>query len=166
VSVVVSDTSPLHYLILCGVDQVLAQLFEQVVIPPTVFAELQQPNTPAMVQEWMRTLPAWVAVQKPTALDPSLDVDAGELEAICLAREIHAAAVLMDDRAGRHAAAQCGLPVIGTLGLLEQAAVRGWIDLPQTLERLQRTNARLDPKLVEAVIQRHNARSQASAPKR
>ncbi len=165
-SVVVSDTSPLHYLILCGVDQVLAQLFEQVVIPPTVFAELQQPNTPSMVQEWMRSMPAWVSVQTPTSLDYSLDLDAGELEAICLAREIHAAAVLTDDRAGRHAAAQCGLPVIGTLGLLEQAAVRGWIDLPQTLERLRLTNARLDQKLVEAVIERHTARIKASAPKR
>jgi hypothetical protein len=69
VSVVVSDTSPLHYLILCEVDAVLAQLFDRVIIPPTVFAELQRPNTPAMVQEWVRALPAWVAVQKPNALE-------------------------------------------------------------------------------------------------
>lgn len=158
-SVVVSDTSPLHYLILCGVDAVLARLFERVIIPPTVFAELQRPNTPAMVQEWMRALPAWVAVQKPTTLDTSLNLDVGELEAICLAREIHAAAVLMDDRAGRQAATQLGVPVIGTLGLLEQAAMRGWIDLPRTLERLRQTNARLDPQLVEAALERHKARS-------
>jgi predicted nucleic acid-binding protein len=65
VSVVVSDTSPLHYLILCGLDAVLARLFERVIIPPTVFAELQHPNTPAPVQEWMQSLPNWVAVQKP-----------------------------------------------------------------------------------------------------
>jgi len=72
-----------------------------------------------------------------------------------------AAAVLMDDRAGRNAAAQCGLAVIGTLGLLDQAAMRGWIDLPQTLERLQQTNIRVDPKLVEAIIQRHEMRNQS-----
>lgn len=154
-NVVVSDTLPLHYLILCGADTVLARLFDQVVIPPTVFAELQYPSTPAKVQEWMRTLPTWVTVQKPTALDPSLNVDAGEQEAICLAREIHASAVLMDDRAGRQAAAQCGLPVIGKLGILEQAAMRGWIELPQALEQLRQTNARLDPKLIEAALGRH-----------
>ena len=91
-------------------------------------------------------------MQKPTSLDPSLNVDAGELEAICLAREIHAAAILIDDRAGRSAAVQYGLPVIGTLGLLESAAMRGWIDLPQVLERLQQTNTRLDPKLVAAAL--------------
>ena len=45
----------------------------------------------------------------------------GELEAICLA-QIKAAAVLMDDRAGRNAAIHCGLAVIGTIGLLEQSA--------------------------------------------
>jgi predicted nucleic acid-binding protein len=54
----------------------------------------------------------------------------------------------------RQAATLCGLAVIGTLGLLEQAAARGSIDLPQTLERLQRTNARVDPKLVEAPFSR------------
>ena len=158
-SVVVSDTSPLHYLILCSVDSVLPRLFERVIIPPTVFAELQHPNTPALVQEWARSLPSWIAVQKPSFLDPSLNVDAGELEAICLAREVHAAAVLIDDRVGRNAAIQCGVPVIGTLGLLELAALRGWIKLPQALARLQQTNARLDPQLVTAVLERHKARS-------
>lgn len=58
-----------HYLILCGAEGVLPRLFERVIIPPTVFAELQQPNTPAAVQQWVRGLPAWVAVQKPTAAD-------------------------------------------------------------------------------------------------
>jgi len=105
VSVVVSDTSPLHYLILCGAESVLPRLFERVVIPPTVFAELQQSNTPAAVQQWVRGLPAWGAVQKPSAIDSTLQVDAGEREAISLAREIHAAALLIDDRAGRLAAA-------------------------------------------------------------
>lgn len=158
-SVVVSDTSPLHYLILCGAEALLPRLFERVVIPPTVFAELQQPNTPAAVQKWMQSRPAWVAIQKPSAIDATLQVDAGEREAISLAREIHAAAVLIDDRAGRVAATQCGLTVVGTLGLLEQASMRGWVVLPDALERLQGTNARLDPKLVEAVLERYRTRS-------
>jgi predicted nucleic acid-binding protein len=161
VSVVVSDTSPLNYLILCGSDVLLPRLFDKVFIPPLVFSELQHPKTPGAVQKWMKSLPAWVIVQRPSSLDHSLNVDAGELEAICLAREIHAAAVLMDDRAGRNAASRYGLQVIGTLGLLEQAAVRGWVDLPQVLAKLQQTNARLDPQLIAAALQRHHARSKA-----
>jgi predicted nucleic acid-binding protein len=88
------------------------------------------------------------------------NVDAGELEAICLAQEIHADAVLMDDRAGRTAALQCGLAVVGTIGLLEQAAARGLIELPLALARLRRTNVRLDPELINAALAREHARKQ------
>jgi predicted nucleic acid-binding protein len=156
--VVVSDTSPLHYLILCGAEAILPKLFQQVVIPPAVFAELQQSNTPPPVKKWADALPKWVAVQSPEHLQTGLDVDRGELEAISLAREIHAAAVLMDDLAGRRAATQCGLAVVGTVGLLEEAANRGLIDLPSMMGQLQKTNARLDAKLIQAVLQRHQAR--------
>lgn len=90
-----------------------------------------------------------------------LDVDAGESEAICLAQEIKAAAVLMDDRAGRNAAIHCGLAVIGTIGLLEQAAMRGFLDLPPVMERLRQTNARLNSDLVHAALQRDRSRKQA-----
>jgi predicted nucleic acid-binding protein len=158
VSVVVSDTSPLHYLILCGAETILPRLFRQVVIPPIVFSEMQQPNTPSPVREWARSLPDWVAIQSPKSLNLALDVDAGELEAICLAQEIHADAVLMDDRAGRNAAIHCGLAVVGTIGLLEQAAAHGLIELPSTLARLRQTNARLDPKLIQAALARDQAR--------
>jgi predicted nucleic acid-binding protein len=161
VSVVVSDTSPLHYLILCGAETALPRLFRKVVIPSAVFRELQQPNTPPLVREWARSLPPWAAVQAPKSLNLSLDVDAGELEAICLACEIKAAAVLMDDRAGRSAAIHCGLTVIGTIGLLEKAAARGLFELPQVMERLRQTNARLDSGLIHAALERDKARKQA-----
>ena len=153
-SVVVSDTSPLHYLILCNAANVLPQLFHQVVIPPTVFREMQQPNTPPAVRQWASALPPWVNVQTPKTLTLALNVDAGEREAICLAKEIHADAVLMDDKAGRNAARQCGLAVVGTIGLLEQAAKRGMVDLPTALASLRQTNARLDPELIQAALLR------------
>ena len=157
-SVVVSDTSPLHYLILCNAESILPCLFRQVVIPPTVFRELQQPKTPPVVAHWAASLPAWVTVQAPQIVKLALDVDPGELEAICLAREIHADAILIDDRAGRKSAIDCGLAVIGTLGLLEQAAARGLIELPTVLARLAQTNARLDPALIRTMLAHHQAR--------
>jgi predicted nucleic acid-binding protein len=155
VTVVVSDTSPLHYLILCQVETILPQLFDRVLIPPTVFSELRQPNTPSLVRSWADALPAWVTVQAPSSLDLTLNLDKGEAEAICLAREIKAAAILMDDAKGRGAAARYGLVVTGTLGLIEAAADRGLIQLLPTVSRLQQTNARLDPELIQAALQRH-----------
>jgi len=159
VSVVVSDTSPLHYLILCGAEEILPKLFHKVVIPPAVFAELQQSSTPPSVKQWADAPPDWIVVQSPNHLQTGLDVDRGEPEAISLVQEIHAVAVLMDDLAGRRAAAQCGLAVVGTLGLIEQASIRGLIDLPRVIGKLWQTNVRLDFKLIQAVLERHYART-------
>jgi predicted nucleic acid-binding protein len=150
----------LHYLILCGAETILPRLFRQVVIPSAVFRELQQPNTPPLVRQWAASLPTWIAVQTPKTVNLALNVDAGELEAICLAQEIHADAILMDDRAGRNAAIHCGLAVVGTIGLLEQAAARKLIELPQAMERLRQTNVRLDTKLIHAALERDKARKQ------
>ncbi len=159
-SVVVSDTSPLHYLILCDAQCILPRLFRQVVIPPAVFLELQQANTPPLVRQWAASLPAWIAIQSPKRVDLALDVDAGELEAICLAQETHAAALLIDDRAGRNAAIHCGLAVVGTVGLLEEAATREFIELPTAFARLRKTNARLAPALIHAALAHDQARRQ------
>jgi len=60
---------------------------------------------------------------------------AGEVEAVSLAQEIHADAILMDDRAGRKAAVQCGLAVVGAIGLLGPAVRRGLIVPPPVLAR-------------------------------
>jgi predicted nucleic acid-binding protein len=49
--IVVSDTSPVHYLVLAGVEHILPQLFGEVVIPPTVLAELQRHQTPEPVRQ-------------------------------------------------------------------------------------------------------------------
>ena len=68
----------------------------------------------------------------------ALNYSAEDLEADYLAKEIHAAAVLIDNRAGRHAVMQCGLPVIGTLGLLDQAALR--VDRPASSYRSTSAN--------------------------
>jgi predicted nucleic acid-binding protein len=46
--VVVSDTSPIHYLIICEVVELLPKLYERIVIPKTVYAELSSPETPAV----------------------------------------------------------------------------------------------------------------------
>lgn len=155
-SAVVSDTSPLHYLVECEAIEILPALFQEVLIPPTVHRELQHAKTPPRVRAWAEKLPVWLKVQSPTVLDDSLNVDAGEKEAICLAREVKAVAILMDDRRGRAEAVRCGLRVAGTIGLLEAGAQRGLIDLVVTIQRLRQTNARLDEELIQEILARHS----------
>ena len=43
--VIVSDTSPLNYLVLSEAAVLLPRLYERVLIPPAVYAELTSPET-------------------------------------------------------------------------------------------------------------------------
>ena len=105
-SVVVSDTSPLYSLILCEATSVLPGLFDSVLLPPAVWHELQHPHAPVSVRTWSRDLPPWMTVRAPTILHAALEMDEGERDAIGLAREVGAAAILLDDRKGRLVAAR------------------------------------------------------------
>src|SRR5438105_4217153 len=128
--IVISDSSPLNYLVLIGQVDLLAKLYGQVLIPPAVHSELQRERTPAMVREWMAHPPDWLQVHKPTIpVDSSLSrLGAGEREAITLAEEVHAEAILIDERDGRRHAEKRNLAVIGTLQVLDTAAEQGVID--------------------------------------
>jgi len=90
--IVVSDTSPLNYLVLIEQEDILRKLFGRVVIPQTVFDELRATGASAKVRDWASSLPAWIEVKQTNLIaDASLDVlDAGEREAILLAQELSA----------------------------------------------------------------------------
>jgi predicted nucleic acid-binding protein len=45
---VVTDTSPLNYLVWIQQDTLLPILYDRVVIPPAVYEELQRPETPPL----------------------------------------------------------------------------------------------------------------------
>ena len=117
---VVADTGPLNYLVLVGASEVLPTLFNKIVVPEVVRAELRHRRAPELVSAWAARLPAWVdvlPVSEPATDDPALQaLDEGERAAFALARVIKADLVLMDDRAGVAAARAFGFVVIGTLG--------------------------------------------------
>jgi len=68
----------------------------------------------------------------------SKTLDPGESEALALAIEVHADAVLIDEAVGRANAAKLGLTAIGVLGILLAAKKRGLVAaLAPELDRLQ-----------------------------
>ena len=73
--IIVSDTSPLNYLILIGEENLLPTLFGRVIIPQIVFGELRATGASAQVRDWTRNLLVWIEV-KQTAfpVDNSLDI--------------------------------------------------------------------------------------------
>jgi predicted nucleic acid-binding protein len=157
--IVVCDTSPLNYLVLIERVEVLPAMFGRVVAPRAVIAELQHPGTPAPVREWAAGPPAWLEVRTPTSVDPGLRLGRGEAEAISLARELRADAVLIDERKAFNVARQCGLFVTGTLGVLEIAAEKGLIVLREAIAALRQTSFRVSDEIVEEVLRRDRKRA-------
>jgi len=154
VPVVVADTGPLHYLVLIGHIDLLAQMFRGVSIAQTVQAELTHAEAPRTVRDWAAAPPAWLGVlPAPMSEDPALSaLDDGERATIALAASMRADLIVMDDRAGVAAARARGFAVTGTLGLLDLAARRDLIDLAAAFARLRATSFRCRPELLDALL--------------
>ena len=154
--IVIADASPINYLALIGHIQILPEQFGKEVIPQAVQEELESQGAPEEVRKLLADKPDWLLVQRVDTIDASLArLDAGEREAIALAQELNADLVILDDRKGRQTAMEIGLSVIGTLGLIEQAAMLGLIDLPTAIARLKQTTFRISPHLLDALLDRH-----------
>lgn len=162
--IVVSDTTPLNYLVLVEAVHVLPTLFAQVYVPNVVVTELRHPTAPEAVRQWIASPPGWLQVRRPDRIDVDPRLDLGELHAICLAEELKADHILIDERAARRVAAEHGLHVIGTLGVLDQAAERNLIDLAEVCDRLLGTTFRVDGQLVKQLLDR-DARRRRRPPK-
>src|SRR3989304_9666212 len=96
---IVSDTSPLNYLVLVNAVDTLPVLFTEIYIPPAVLEELQHQRSPDSVRHWAENLPRWLQVRSPRKVRQILGLHRGEIEAIALAEELSADVILIDDRA-------------------------------------------------------------------
>ena len=98
--IVVSDTTPINYLILIECETILPKLLSQVVVPEEVLIEMQNYRAPKAVRFWALSPPNWVLSKRAHILEVISGLGAGENAAINLALEIGADAVLTDDRRG------------------------------------------------------------------
>lgn len=149
---VVSNTGPLIALAQIGQFNLLQALFEQVVIPPAVRAEIQDDVSRAAL-----TAAEWLVVSPPAdllAVQLLLEeLDAGESEALILAKEKSAKLLLIDERAAARKARTLGLSVIGTLGILLLGQKAGYLTtLKPHLEHLQQTGFRMSTSLYTQVL--------------
>lgn len=160
---VVSDTSPLCYLLLIDQIDLLPGLFEKVLIPEAVAEELSHPAADRRIRDWIVTPPAWIGVLEAPKPPSELNrLDRGESEAISLAVSLKADLVILDERKAREAAEVRGLSVTGLLGLLGLASDRGLVDLPSALVLLQQTSFRADPRLYKLLLDRSRLRAGSS----
>ena len=155
--VVVSNSSPICYLILINQIHIMHEILGAILIPEAVARELGDNAAPKSVKEWIAKPPEWVSIQKaPYFMDAELDrLHAGEREAITLAHSTRAEIVVIDEKAARKIAKAQGLNVTGLLGILDKAASLDMIDLIDAVEKLRQTSFRVSPQMLKSLIYRH-----------
>ena len=145
---VVSDASPLIALQEIGQLGLLEAIFGTVLIPTAVAREAQTVERLSWMVERTPTSPLAPAVVQ-AGLGP------GETESICLALELSADRVLLDDLPARSLAHRLNIPLIGTLGILLAAKRRGLIPtIHEPIDTLRRGGFRVANDLYEDLLRR------------
>jgi len=159
VRLIIADTGSVNYLVLIGNIDLLPVLFERVILPSAVQAELTDPDAPPSVRNWISDPPSWLQVHEtpgtPFGQASVEGLDDGETAAIALAISLGADLLLMDDRKGVIVARGKGLRVTGTLGVLDLAAQRGLVNFGQAVNRLRRTTFRIPEALLDSLVRKH-----------
>jgi uncharacterized protein len=155
--IVVVNTSPLILLAKIGRLDLLALLYNQVVIPQAVWAELREKQGPEteQIEKLIQTGDLRQQKALPHHLSQvSSDLGRGEQEAIALAVQLQAALVILDDQEGRRTARQKSLAVTGTIGVLIEAREKGLLtSIRRELDRLIEAGMWLDELFYHRILQ-------------
>ena len=137
---VVVNATPLITLTFLDRLELLRQMFDEILVPATVYDEVVvkgtgRPGADTVERaDWLRV----VSPQAESTIEPMLmGLDAGEMDVLLLAREQQPDWVLIDERLGRRVARAMGLPVKGTLGILLAAVMAELLTKTEALEGLQ-----------------------------
>lgn len=154
--IIVSDTTPFSNLLQIGELELLPTLYQQIIIPTTVFSELKILEKRGFsIQSGINA--GWIIIKAPQSYEVVNELltflDQGESEAIALAIELQADYLLMDEKEGRQEARARAIPVIGTLGLLLEAKKRGLIPNVKTkMDALRNINYWISEELYQQVL--------------
>ena len=151
--IVVVNTSPLVALDRIGQISILPKLFGEIIRPQSVVDELDAGrsvyggSTSLFHASWLST------VKDPPEMVLRKELGAGETAAIALALRVDADLVILDDLAARNVAAELGLNVTGTLGVLLAAHKKGLLDdIEKSINSLVACGFRLSDSLVRLIL--------------
>ncbi|TVR07853.1 MAG: DUF3368 domain-containing protein [Phormidium sp. GEM2.Bin31] len=119
VEIICNATPLINFASISRLD-ILKSLFTEIVIPQAVYSETVESGFPNSETILKGIEAGWLNV-KPVEEMPesiSLELDAGEREAIALALSEQKPRVILDEKRARKVAQELGLNVIGTLGIL------------------------------------------------
>ena len=154
---VVSDTGPIIALAKANRLSILKELFIEVFIPHAVHKELFA-KTGSEGEQIERALNDFIHVSNLETLEEPVrlvlsDLDEGEKQAVGLASSmIKEVVLLLDDKAGRQAAAKLNIPVTGVVGILLLAKRKGLIkNATEIIEEIRNNGYWLSDEVINAV---------------
>jgi len=150
---VVVNTSPLVALDRIGLLDILPKLFGKLIRPQSVVDELRAGRSAyggsdtLYNAEWLKT------AEDPPEMVLRKELGAGETAVIALALKIKADLVILDDLAARNVAAELGLNVTGTLGVLLAAHKKGHLlDLQGVVTELKASGFRISDQVIASIL--------------
>ena len=155
---VVANSTPLIELSKIRRLTLLRDVYGKIIIPEEVHSEVvvQGAGQPGAAE--VRTA-TWIEVHAVANKESVMNLHAstrlglGECGVIVLAEEIHAQRVIIDDMAARQVAQVRGLPILGTVGVLIVAKVRGIIpNVKGILDELRAYGMRISPRLYQQIL--------------
>ena len=153
--IVISNTSPIFYLHRLRLLDLLQKLYQEVIVPKAVVAELeagrkQGEDVPAIDSyEWIKIR----AIRSPQIMGLSTDFGPGETEVLALALEESDSLVIIDEKLARRIARLRGLRVTGTAGILLKAKQKGHIlAVKPFLDRLQEIHFHLSDNVRTLIL--------------
>lgn len=151
----VVNASPLIYLARAGCFDLLRITGNKVLVPMSVAGELRRrgPADPAVDAmdraTWLVTVPD---PPLPQAID-AWKLGAGESAVLAWAHAHPGTEALIDDLAARRCAAEMGLPVRGTLGIVLAAKQHGMIALARpVVERMRQSGMYLSDRVMNSAL--------------
>lgn len=154
--VVISDTSVITNLIQLNHLMLLKDLFGNIIVPQKVFEELGKLPEQIEIIEKLD----WIEIKQISDrehFDNLLKIlDPGEAQAIVLALELKADALLIDEKKGRKIAQEYGITITGLLGVLIDAKSESLVHkVKPILDKLIfELGFRISPKLYQDILQK------------
>jgi predicted nucleic acid-binding protein len=156
--IVVSDASPLITLSRLNRLDILPALYGSVFIPPDVYNELTQRAAKIGVADAFAKTSQWLHIQAPLVITSYPGLHPGETAAIALAKELNVDLLIIDEKSGRKFAAREQVKFIGTIGVFEDAADAGLLDLASTFSQLKPLSFHVTQELLAARLKAFDQR--------
>jgi uncharacterized protein len=150
---VIVNTSPLVALDRIGQLDILPRLFGEITRPQSVVDELTAGHSVYGGSDALYNASWLQTVEDPPEMVLRKELGAGETAVIALALKTQADLVILDDLAARNVAAELGLNVTGTLGVLLAAHKKGNLpDLQGAVSELKASGFRISDAVITSIL--------------